>query len=451
MRLTISNTKESTLLFLGDFIILFLSLWLTLALRYAEVPSRELFELHLVPFSFLFLVWFVVFFIAGLYDKHTLLFKEKLPSTILYAQLFNIVIAALFFFSIPYFGITPKTNLIIYLLVSFSLIVFWRLALFDRLLNLIGGRKRQKALLIGRGREIEELKEEINNNNRYPFIFAVHVDPAAFNSSVELQGELLAQVSSGGMSVIVGDSRSPAFESLIPMLSNMAFMEMHFYFIDSTTLYENIFDRIPLSLIHSNWFLEHVSTTPQYIHDSLKRIIDIAAGLALCGVTALVYPLVFLAIRFDDKGPVLFSSERVGKGNKPFKLYKFRSMSVLEKEQITRVGYYLRKFRIDEFPQTWNLLVGDLSLIGPRPELPRLVQQYAERIPHYNVRHLIKPGLSGWAQIKEYDVPRGGVVDINRTQTKLSYDLYYIKNRSFVLDVHIALKTLKTLISRSGS
>ena len=124
--------------------------------------------------------------------------------------------------------------------------------------------------------------------------------------------------------------------------------------------------------------------------------------------------------------------------------------SVLKSEQrITRVGRFLRKSRIDELPQLWNVLRGDLSLIGPRPELPALVKRYEEEVPFYNVRHLITPGLSGWGQINDYDVPRQGL-DVEKTRKKLAYDLYYITNRSLFLDLKIALKTLKTLLSRVG-
>ena len=137
--------------------------------------------------------------------------------------------------------------------------------------------------------------------------------------------------------------------------------------------------------------------------------------------------------------------------NRPIKMIKYRSMSITQKEKITRVGGFLRRSRIDELPQLWNVLRGDLSLIGPRPELPHLVSEYAQTIPFYNLRHLITPGLSGWAQINDYDVPRRAQVEVEKTITKLSYDLFYIKNRSIVLDLNIALKTIRTLISRSGT
>jgi len=451
MKVTISNTKEATLLFVGDVLIFFAALWLTLALRYGELPGQNIFMAHVVPFSFLFAVWVIVFFVAGLYDKHTRLFKEKLPSTILYAQVANILLAALFFFFIPYFGITPKTNLLIYLVISCILIGLWRLFLFDMIAGRMGREFRQKAILIGSGPEIEELKLEVNHNTRYPFEFAYHFDPKDIENSLDSQGKLLELVSSGDATVIVGDPHSPALTTLVPLLSNLAFLEARFRFIDSTVLYESIFDRVPLSLIRTSWFLVNVSTSPTYIYDFFKRVMDIIAGFVLTIFTAALFWIVAILIKLDDGGPVFFVTERVGKDNKPFKFLKFRSMSVEKAECVTRVGYWLRKFRLDEFPQSWNLLRGDISLIGPRPEMPKLVQQYAERISNYNVRHLIKPGMSGWAQIKEYNVPRGGVVDTERTATKLSYDLYYIKHRSLMLDIHVALKTFKTLLSRSGS
>ena len=118
--------------------------------------------------------------------------------------------------------------------------------------------------------------------------------------------------------------------------------------------------------------------------------------------------------------------------------------------KVTRVGKWLRSLRIDEFPQFWNLLKGNISFVGPRPEIPSLVKHYESEIPYYNIRHLIKPGLSGWAQLYHQDPPRV-VADAEKTRRKLSYDLYYIKNRSIMLDLKIALKTVKALLSRSGA
>jgi lipopolysaccharide/colanic/teichoic acid biosynthesis glycosyltransferase len=155
--------------------------------------------------------------------------------------------------------------------------------------------------------------------------------------------------------------------------------------------------------------------------------------------------------------PAFITNERVGKGGTVFKMFKLRTMlyndrgdeKLRAKNRVTALGKFLRKSRIDELPQLWNILAGDVSFIGPRPELPTLVAVYEAEIPYYQVRHLIQPGLSGWAQIRDYDAPKGGP-DVERTKVKLSYDLYYLKRRSFGLDLSITLKTLRALASFSG-
>ncbi|MBX4189630.1 sugar transferase, partial [Candidatus Parcubacteria bacterium] len=168
---------------------------------------------------------------------------------------------------------------------------------------------------------------------------------------------------------------------------------------------------------------------------------------------------VYIAIKLDDGGELMSRQKRVGQNNKIITLLKFRTMTLANDEaawgngtpfinQVTRVGAFLRKSRIDELPQLWNIVAGDISLIGPRPEFPEPVKHYTTEIPYYNVRHVIKPGLSGWAQVFG-EHPHHGT-DVSMTKNKLSYDLYYIKNRSLLLDLKIALRTIKTLLSAAG-
>ena len=432
------------MLFLGDILFFTAALWVTLTLRYFEVPSDLAFYDHLIPFSFLFLAWVTVFFIAGLYDKHTIIFKRKLPSIILNAQIVNVILAAVFFFFIPYFGITPKTNLFIYLFISFIFIVTWRLYLFP----LLGSRKRQNALLIASGSEMLKLRDEINNNARYNFYFTSSLDLDTADRK-DLEEYLYEHVKANNISIIVADTSSEKVSSVIPILYHLTFIQLRFKFLDFQKMYENIFDCVPLSLVKYNWFLNNVSWLPRITHDLAKRFIDIVFSVVLGIPSLLVYPFVVAAVKFGDKGPVFIIQERVGKDNRPIYIFKFRSMSIYEKEKVTRVGNMLRKTRIDEFPQLWNVLKGDLSLIGPRPEMPHLAELYEKEIPYYNIRHFIQPGLSGWAQIHHSKPPKFGA-QYDGTKEKLSYDIFYIKNRSLLLDLYIGLKTIKTLFSRTG-
>lgn len=450
----ISSKKEPLLLFLGDISLFVAALWITLAVRYFEFPSADLLYSHIAPFSMLFAVWVLVFFIAGLYDKHTVIFKNKLPDTIITAQLVNIIIAALFFFFIPYFGIAPKTNLVIYLLISSSLILIWRLYIF----NAIGFGKKQKAILIGNGREIKEIEEEVNNNTRYDFEFVFIADLNKITNPNELQKEVLERVGPQEVSIIVCDTKSGQLEPLLPLLYNLTFLNTHIHFIDVHKMYEDIFDRVPLSLIRYNWFIENLSVTPKPLYEFIKRCIDIIVSFALIFIFMSLYPFVFIAVKLNDGKKLFIVQNRIGKNNKPIKVIKFRTMQRDDKgrevlnstNKVTRVGVFLRKTRIDELPQLFNVLKGDLSLIGPRPELPELARQYSEKIPYYNTRHIIKPGLSGWAQIHHENHPHHKE-NVTETKVKLSYDLHYIKNRSVLLDIHIALRTIKTLLSRSGA
>src|SRR3989344_6847884 len=170
--MTIQSKKEPLLLLLGDLVLLVLSLYLTLVFRYGAELNLTLCNDLLEPFSYLFVVWIVSFFIAGLYEKHTVIFKSRLSSIILNTQIVNSIVAVLFFYFIPYFGITPKTNLFIYLVTSFVLIVAWRLYIFPN----IGSERKQRGLLVAGGKELRELYDEVNNNIKYGLEFVASID-----------------------------------------------------------------------------------------------------------------------------------------------------------------------------------------------------------------------------------------------------------------------------------
>ena len=196
-----------------------------------------------------------------------------------------------------------------------------------------------------------------------------------------------------------------------------------------------------------NWFLENISLSPTFGFDILKRFFDIVVSIILAPIFVILLPFIYILIKIEDRGKIFFNQDRIGKKNKIIKIYKFRTMT--DGEKITKIGSILRRTRIDELPQLWNVFRGNLSLIGPRPEKPDLVFLYEKEIPYYNIRHLVKPGLSGWAQICQ-DNPPKFEVNFNDTKTKLSYDLYYLKNKSIILDTKIALKTVGAIFSRKG-
>jgi len=451
----ISSKREAILFIFGDIAVLYVSLWIMLTIRHLELPDVNSFLLHLAPFSILIVIWLIVFFIAGLYDRTSFLFRagRRISEIVFGVQILNSAIAVLFFYLVPYFSIAPKTNLFIYLLVSFILLLGWRLFI----LRFVGTKRRQKALLIGSGAEVRELLKEINTNPRYNLVFVSTIDITNI-AQLEPERDVLSVVRERDISVIVVDLDNEKVATVLPALYNLLFSKV--YFGELHEVYEEVFARVPLSSVGYRWFLKNISSASHPVYDMLKRLTDIVAAIVLGVISLVFYPFVALAIKLDDSGVIFSCQERVGKDGDLIRLVKFRTMAFANdggrwgKEnqtgnRVTRVGSFLRRSRIDELPQLWNVLLGDISLIGPRPEFPEPTRAYSAEIPYYTIRYSIKPGLSGWAQINHKEHPHHGV-EIEKTKEKLSYDLYYIKHRSFFLDLEIALKTIKTLLSRSG-
>lgn len=434
----------------GDIVFFTISLWLSLLIRFGEIPAWDTFLELLLPFSILFIVWCLTFFIAGLYEKHTVVFKSRLPLRVVYTQTLNSLLAGVFFYLVPGFGVTPKVILFIYIIVSLTLISLWRIY-GHKIFSL---KIKESALILGHGEEMDLLLNEVNNNPRYGLEFVSSFDLNK-TPNVNFEKEIVDRVTSQNITLVVLDFQNENLKKNLIHFYNLLFSKVRF--MDINDLYEGIFDRVPLSLVSYNWFLENVSLSTSVIYDIFKKITDRFFALIFGLLSLVFYPFVILAIKLEDRGQVFITQNRIGKNNKLIKIVKFRTMSFNDNEsaenkrvnKITKVGAFLRKSRLDEIPQLWNVWKGDLSLIGPRPELPVLAQIYEKEVPYYNVRHLIPPGLSGWAQLYHENHPHQGA-NVDETKNKLSYDLYYVKNRSLFLDLKIALKTIKALLSRTG-
>ena len=448
--MTFGGTKATAYLFVGDLAVFVLSLWLTLLVRYLELPSAELLSLHLSAFTALFGVWILIFYMAGLYGKRVALFQKELPSAILAAQFVNMAIAVLFFFFVP-IGITPKTNLILYLGISVAMILAWRLVVFPRMSH---PTERIRAALIGEGKEIEELAREVNNNARYRIAFPIVASASEITTDTDAFAKRLEDER---ISTLVVDTDQDALRPLLPRIYELSFVSPGYYFYDFYQVYEEVFDRVPLSLLQYDWFLKHVSTPASYVYAFLKRAIDIVGGLAMGVVTLIALPFVYVAMRLEGPGPLFIAQERIGQYGRPMRAYKFRSMERVDQgawltegeNRVTKVGAVLRKTSLDEFPQFWNVLKGELSLVGPRNDVKGLGDRLAHSISYYNIRYIVKPGITGWAQINQrYEPGNISPQSVEETKIRLAYDFYYIKKRSFILDLVIALKTVKRMFFR---
>ena len=227
--------------------------------------------------------------------------------------------------------------------------------------------------------------------------------------------------------------------------------------IELPKFYAEITKKIPISIIGETWFLENLIETEKKPYETGKRTLDILLAILLAAVFLPFAPLIALAIRIDSRGGAFYTQTRIGKNGKVFSLLKFRTMvknaevhgaqwTSAGDARITRVGGFLRKSRIDELPQLCNVIKGDMSFTGPRPERPEFVSTLEKAIPYYQIRHLVRPGLTGWAQINQ---PHGGA-SVEDSLEKLQYDLYYIKNRDLILDLDVILKTIPVVLKREG-
>lgn len=215
--------------------------------------------------------------------------------------------------------------------------------------------------------------------------------------------------------------------------------------------------QVPVDLVDARWILDTFDQLDRPFVGEAKRLFDLTVALGGIVVLAALLPLLYLLVRLDSPGPFFYAQPRIGFAGRPFTLYKIRTMRAVSDasvqrwasstdNRITRVGRIMRRFRIDELPQFFNVLRGDMSLVGPRPEQPSIMQELDQRIAFFRYRHLVKPGITGWAQIHQ-----GYVASVEDSATKLSYDLYYVARHTLFLDLDIILRTFYVMLARIGS
>jgi exopolysaccharide biosynthesis polyprenyl glycosylphosphotransferase len=227
--------------------------------------------------------------------------------------------------------------------------------------------------------------------------------------------------------------------------------------VDLASVCERFLNRIPCDQITEMWLLWGLMGRSSLYVTKLKRLVDFGLATVLIVILSPLLLLIALAIRLSSPGPVLYRQERIGLGNRPFSVVKFRSMvhgaedqsgpvwASVEDPRVTGLGKWLRRWRMDELPQLWNVIKGDMSLVGPRPERSIFVNEFLTAVPMYNQRHGLRPGITGWGQI-HYDY----AASREQTREKLEYDLFYVKNASFLLDLAILLRTTRTLVAARG-
>lgn len=421
---------------LPNIILLYAALWLSILLRYSHMPDQATRWAHVEAFSLIFVLWLVVFFIHGLFEIEAFRRFSGLIFNLISAMAVNLLLAIIYFYFQPNLILTPRRFLLILVAVSFVLILAW-----DLLVKLfIKNRLVEEVYLFSFNNELAELESVILEHNYLGYKVLGH-----------LNQQTLGAAAFGKNSAIILPENLHSSPQIAEQFYQLRTLGVKFY--NHKNFYEQLLRRVFLSQLNEIWFLENIDYQEKRFYNLIKRFIDVILGLVGLVFFLISFPFCALLIKLTSEGPILFIQQRVGKKGKVFKVYKYRSMQAGTKTdtwtsvndpRITKVGKFLRKSRIDEWPQFINLLLGHISLVGPRPEQPHIVEELKKQIPFYDERHLVKPGLTGWAQLNIY----AGSVEESRL--KLQYDLYYIKHRSFLFDLEIILKTIYYIFTWQG-
>lgn len=428
--------RRTWLVVFGDTLAFWVSFLAMLFIRFDSSFPRLALAEHFLPFTILFAAWLLCFYLFGLYDL------LNIKPTIPYAKRFALALLAsaalgvLLFYFVPFFNIAPKTNLLLEI-VGFALLSFGaRRAVY----SLFSKQIRRKAILSGETPYMRELYRLIMENPQLGLCvvsFTKDLRQALQNSPDRKDAVLIFEESAG--EIPKGEMAS--------LYSNQAEI------LDVAEAYERYFYKIPVNYISQSWIVKNLKARKNIAYAFFSRLSDIILSALIFIVSSPFWIAGAISVYFYDRGPIFYAHDRVGLNGKTFRMYKLRSM-VTEAEKngavwakardprITPPGKILRKLHIDEIPQMLNVLKGDLSMVGPRPERPEFVLKLEEKIPYYDLRHVIRPGFTGWAQIK-YKYARSELT----SREKFEYDLYYLKNRNIFMDFGIILRTIQIIFT----
>lgn len=422
------------IIFLGDILVFIISAVFVLYGRYGSEDFVSQFLVHKNPLFIVLIIWLTIFYIANLYTykafNNLIEIARRVSMTL--SVSFFITITIFYIFS-RFFYLTPKANLVMIAITFGVLDIICRY-----LLRKIFLKKAHcsNILMLASSPLVSTVIEHVNSHPQLGY--TIHL----FNPNTDT---LTNTIRKNFINTIIIDNQSlknsTTAKTLYRTLSRQIEVTMF------TDFYESLFGCIPLTEVEEEWFIREI-TDNKSIYESVKRLLEIVSICVTAPITAPIIIITALLVAITSKGPTIFKQERMGKNDKPFTLYKFRTMktgkegplwTVENDDRITFVGRLLRRTHLDEIPQLLNVLKGDISFIGPRPERTKLAKMF-EQIPYYEIRHIIKPGIIGWAQLNYKPS-----ASLDEATKKFQYDLYYLKNRSFALDFFILVKTIRTI------
>ncbi len=437
--------SKKLLLWIVDSALFFAALYIALYIRRPDIFTNDYFLAHLPRFVVIYFFFIISVYVAGLYDFPQFMLKVRRIKLLSYIVIAYILFGITFFYLLPS-NYTPKVVLLMQASTLFILTVLWRV-LADKILKT---HRKTRALLLDDSLEGVELRDHIAIND-YGIEFVSHMQVSMFDIDKDPKAVLLATLHHNRVEMIVADIKNEKVVMLLPHIYALGMHGVKLY--DMRSLYQYVFRKMPLSAVGYFWFFEQVSLDTK-VYEFTKRVLDVIISLPVLAVLSLLHPWVAYKIKHEDGGPVFIYQKRIGRYGKEIIIKKYRSMTHSDngvwlgesKNKVTSIGYFLRKTRIDEFPQILSVLRGDLSLVGPRTDMIDLAQKIKQEIPYYMIRYSVTPGLSGWAQTQMSKPPQ----TMQETIERLQYDLYYVRNRGVFLDMMIILRTIKTVLSQEG-
>ncbi len=432
--------KKKLFLFAGDACSYWFSFAIMLAIRWGTDLTPGFIIANALPFAALFIAFAVIAYSMQLYQRAVYGSRKYdwLVASIAAFGIFIAVSAGAFYFygRLPGTAVSPRGSLVLFWLLFGTFFIAWR-SIAE---SILAKRLIERALIIGSAPELAALATFLAQHPEYGFkTFALQEPPPSAEAFSRIVRE-------EGIETIVS---TDAFFSrdLYPVLTNLTALNLNFY--DPANFYEQKIGKISLESVSAIWILNNVIRRTPPMLNAFRIIGEKFLALLLFAALLPFFALFALVIKLTSFGPALYAQKRVGKHGSLFMLYKFRTMRqnaepygpqwALERDpRVTRVGALLRATHLDELPQLINIARGELSFVGPRPERPEFVAELARAIPFYPLRHLVTPGITGWAQI---NYPYGA--STADAKEKLQYDFYYLKHRSFALDISIVLKTIR--------
>ncbi len=438
---------KQILVFFGDIAIFYISLVLTLWLRYGTEFYSKLFDSHIGPFSIILAIWLAVFYIAGLYDFKNLKNDLEFDKKFWYSLIFNAGISVAFFYLNTDVNVAPKTNLFIFLIIFGGVGYFYR-QIINSLLGKTGAATR--ILLIGNNETAHETADYLKANTQLGYEIKFWMKDGLKDKEFDHLFQIIIANQINTIVIPAHIKKDFVSASLIykALLAGVDIMDL-------ASLYELVFKKVPLAELEEVWFLENI-TKKHRIYEYVTGPMEYILALIMLIVLLPLLLIITLAVKLTSEGAAIFKQKRVGKNGSKFTIYKFRTMKIdaekngpqwanyFKDDRATKIGKFLRRSHLDELPQLINIIKGELSFIGPRPERPEFVESLKKEIPYYELRHLTKPGVTGWAQINF----RYGAT-VQEAYEKTQFDIYYIKNNSPFLDLSILLRTIKFLFTNN--